>query len=205
MNPKFAQAYHWLGINLTSQAKHENAYSRFEKALELDPDNHVILMNFATSALEIKRFPEAEVACKRGLSVAPGYSQNWERLYTAYLLQGSKEKNIDDLVKDIEPLKSKNREIYYILAHYYKKRNTDKFQKYLSEGRSYAETEKGILLDRYQILDGDFNKYMDAAEKAYEERKLQYNFGVNSAHLLIGENRDNLRYKALVKKFREGR
>ena len=205
VNPKFAQAYHWLGINLTSQAKHENAYSRFEKALELDPDNHVILMNFATSALENKRFSEAEVACKRGLSVAPGYSQNWERLYTAYLLQGSKDKNIDDLVKDIEPLKSKNREIYYILAHYYKKRNTVKFQKYLSEGRSYAETEKGIQLDRYQILDGDFNKYMDAAEKAYEERKLQYNFGVNSAHLLIGENRDNPRYKALVKKFREGR
>ena len=71
LDAKFAQAYHWLGINLMSQGEYAEAYLTLKKALELDPDNHVILMNFATSALETKRFSEAEVACKRGLSVTP--------------------------------------------------------------------------------------------------------------------------------------
>jgi hypothetical protein len=73
------------------------------------------------------------------------------------------------------------------------------------ESRSYAETAKGIQLDRYQLLDGDFSKFMDEAEKAFEVRKLQYAFGVEAIEYYIGENRDNSRLKALVGKFRKGR
>jgi TolB-like protein/tetratricopeptide (TPR) repeat protein len=204
LDPKFAQAHHWLGINLTSQGKYEEAYSTLKKALELDPDNHVILMNFATSALETKRFSESEGACKRGLSVTPDYSQTWERLYTVYLYQGDLEKDIDDLVLEVESFINKNQQIYSVLAHYYKDRDPVKFQKYVSEGRSYAETAKGIQLDRYQLLDGDFSKYMDEAEKAFEVRKLQYAFGVEAIEYFIGENKDNPRFKALVGKFRKG-
>jgi tetratricopeptide (TPR) repeat protein len=204
LDPKFAQAYHWLGINLTSQGKYEEAYSTLKKALELDPDNHVILMNYATSALETKRFSEAEGACKRGLSVTPGYSQTWERLYAVYLYQGGLEKDIDDLVKEVESFINKNEQIYSVLAHYYKDRDPVKFQKYVSEGRSHAEVAKGIQLDRYQLLDGDFSKYMDEAEKAFEVRKLQYAFGVQAIEYFIGENKDNPRFKVLVGKFRKG-
>jgi len=194
-----------LGINLMSQGEYAEAYLTLKKALELDPDNHVILMNFATSALETKRFSEAEVACKRGLSVTPGYSRTWERLYTVYLYQGGLEKDIDDLVKEVESFINKNEQIYSVLAHYYKDRDPVKFQKYVSEGRSYAGTAKGIQLDRYQLLDGDFSKYMDEAEKAFEVRKLQYAFGVEAIEYFIGENKDNPRFKALVGKFRQGR
>jgi len=205
LDAKFAQAYHWLGINLMSQGEYAEAYLTLKKALELDPDNHVILMNFATSALETKRFSEAEVACKRGLSVTPGYSRTWERLYTVYLYQGGLEKDIDDLVKEVESFIDKNEQIYSVLAHYYKDRDPVKFQKYVSEGRSDAGAAKGIQLDRYQLLDGDFSKYMDEAEKAFEVRKLQYAFGVESIEYFIGENKDNPRFKALVGKFRQGR
>ena len=205
LDAKFAQAYHWLGINLLSQGEYAEAYLTLKKALKLDPDNHVILMNFAVSALETKRFSEAEAACKRGLSVTPGYSQTWERLYAVYLYQGGLGKDIDDLVKEVESFIDKNEQIYSVLAHYYKDRDPVKFQKYVSEGRSSAGTVKGVQLDRYQLLDGDFSKYMDEAEKAFEVRKLQYAFGVESIEYFIGENKDNPRFKALVGKFRQGR
>ncbi len=110
-----------MGINLTSQGKFDEAYSTLKRALELDPDNHVILMNFSISAIETNKFAEAEVANKRGLSVTPGYYLTWERLYTAYLYQGGREKDIDDLVKEIESFTNKNREIYNVLVHYYRK------------------------------------------------------------------------------------
>jgi len=205
LDSKFAQAYHWLGINLISQGKYQEAYSTLKKAVELDPDNHVVLLNFSTSAIETKKFDEAEVACKRGLSVTPDYTRNWEQLYTVYIDRDDRENDMDDLVKEVESFTNKNGELYFILAHYYKDRDTVKFQKYLSEGRSYAETAKGIQLDRYQLLDGDFSKYMDEAEKAFEVRKLQYSFGVEALEYFIGENRDNPRFKALVEKFRQGR
>jgi tetratricopeptide (TPR) repeat protein len=205
LDPKFAQAYHWLGINLTSQGKFEEAYSTLKKAVELDPDNHVVLMNFATCAIETKKFHEAEVVCKRGLSVTPDYYQTWEKLYIVYSIQGGRDKDINDLVSEIELFINKNTQIYSVLAHYYKDRDTVKFQKYVSEGRSYAETAKGIQLDQYQLLDGDFSKYMDEAEKAFEVRKLQYAFGVEAVGFFIGENKDNPRYKDLVGKFRKGR
>ena len=67
------------------------------------------------------------------------------------------------------------------------------------------EQQRGVELDRYQLLDGDFRKYMDEAEKAFELRKLQYAFGVEALEYFIGENRDNPRFMALVEKFRQGR
>ena len=46
---------------------------------------------------------------------------------------------------------------------------------------------------------------MDRAEEAFETKKLPYAFGNLSSTYYLDEYNDNPRYKALVKKFREGR
>ena len=107
-------------------------------------------------------------------------------------------------MKEVESFIDKNEQICSVLAHYYKDRDPVKSQEYVGKGRSYAGTAKGVQLDRFQLLDGDFIKYMDEAEKAFEVRKLQYAFGVESIEYFIGENKDNPRFKALVGKFRKG-
>ena len=120
LDPKFAQAYHWLGINLTSQGRYEEAYLILKKALELDPDNHVILLNFSIPSIELSKYQDAETANKRGLSVNPDYYNNWDMLYVGYNRQGDRGKDINDIVNRIEPIFNKNRHIYRILVHYYK-------------------------------------------------------------------------------------
>ena len=60
LDPKFAQAYHWLGINLSAQGKFEEAHAILQSALKLDPNNHVILFNSALPAAELGKFEMAE-------------------------------------------------------------------------------------------------------------------------------------------------
>ena len=120
IDPKFAQAYHWLGINLTSQGRFDEAYLNLKKGLELDPGNHVILLNFSVASIELGKHEEAETANKKGLSVNPNYYNNWELLYVNYVRQSSRQKDIDDLINEIETFINKNRQIYSILVHYYK-------------------------------------------------------------------------------------
>jgi hypothetical protein len=54
-------------------------------------------------------------------------------------------------------------------------------------------------------LDVDFSGFMDRAEKAFAAKKLPYGFGNVSMTYYLDEYKDSPRYKALVKKFREGR
>jgi len=205
LDPKFAQAYHWLGINLTSQGRFDEAYLNLKKGLELDPGNHVILLNFSVALIELGKHEEAETANKRGLSVNPNYYNNWELLYVNYVLQSSRKKDIDDLINEIETFINKNRQIYSILVHYYKDKDVKKFNEYLVKLKSYLEVTKSRSLEQYQILDVDFSGFMDRAEKAFETKKLPYAFGNVSMTYYLDEYNDNPRYKALVKKFRKGR
>jgi len=205
LDPKFAQAYHWLGINLTSQGRFDEAYLNLKKGLELDPGNHVILLNNSVALIELGKYEEAETANKRGLSVNPNYYNNWELLYVNYVLQSSREKDIDDLINEIETLIDKNRQVYSILVHYYKDKDVKKSNEYLVKLKSYLKVSKSKPLEQYQILDDNFSVFMDRAEKAFEAKKLPYGFGSLSTTYYLGEYKDSARYKALVKKFREGR
>ena len=205
IDPKFAQAYHWLGINLSSQGKFEEAYLNLNKALELDPVNHVILLNFSVPSIELGKYEEAEAASKKGLSVNPNYSNNWELLYANYIRQTGREKDIDNLINEIETFINKNRQIYSVLVHYYKDKDVERFNEYSAELESYLIATKWRYLDHYQILDTNFSDFMDRAEEAFETKTLAYGFGNISMTYYLDEYKDNPRYKALVKKFREGR
>jgi tetratricopeptide (TPR) repeat protein len=205
IDPKFAQAYHWLGINLTSQGRFDEAYLNLKKGLELDPGNHVILLNFSVPSIELGKYEEAETANKKGLSVNPNYYNNWELLYVNYVRQIGRQKDIDDLINEIETFINKNRQIYSILVHYYKDKDVKIFNEYSVKLKSYLEATKSRYLEQYQILDVDFSGFMDRAEKAFAAKKLPYGFGNVSMTYYLDEYKDSPRYKALVKKFREGR
>jgi len=204
IDPKFAQAYHWLGINLTSQGRFDEAYLNLKKGLELDPGNHVILLNFSVPSIELGKYEEAETANKKGLSVNPNYYNNWELLYANYVRQSSRKKDIDDLINEIETFINKNRQICSILVHYYKDKDVKKSNEYLVKLKSYLKVSKSSSLEQYQILDVDFSGFMDRAEKAFETKKLPYGFGNVSMTYYLDEYKDSPRYKALVKKFRKG-
>ena len=205
IDPKFAQAYHWLGINLTSQGRFDEAYLILKKALGLDPVNHVILLNFSVPSIELEKYDEAEAANKKGLSVNPGYYNNLELLYAGYVRRSGRENDIKNLVDEIETYINKNRQIYNILVHYYKDKDDEKFNEYSAKLKSYLNTTKWRYLEQSKILYIGFDAFMEQAEKAYTMKTLMYGFGTVSTYYFLDEHKDNPRYKALVEKFREGR
>ncbi|MBC8243154.1 MAG: TIR domain-containing protein [Verrucomicrobia bacterium] len=198
LNPKSAQAYLWLGINLASRGQFEEAYSTYEKALKLDPDNHVILLQFGRIATTLGRFEEAESMAKRGLSVNPDYYNNWLMLYSNYVRQGGNEDEIENLVKEVESFTNKNEHIYRILVHYYKINNNEKFEKLLKLGRAFDESTKRYNLDSYLLFEGKFDEYMTAAEQAFKERKLGWGFW---DQIGLNEYWDDPRLKAFMEQF----
>lgn len=46
-NPQNAQAYMFLGICLNEMNDPANAYNSFNKAIQLEPENHLIYLNFS--------------------------------------------------------------------------------------------------------------------------------------------------------------
>jgi TolB-like protein len=202
LNPKFAQAYLWLGINLSSRGKFEEGYSTLEKALKLEPDNHVVLLQIGRAATALGEFEDAESMAKRGLSVNPNYYNNWGMLYFNYICQGGNDDKMASLINEVEPYTNKDRNIYEVLTHYYKHTDDNKFEKYMAEGRAFDKSTKGHDLDIYLLMEGKFEEYMTASEKAFEDRKLRWGFG---RHVFLDEHRDDPRLKVLIEKHRKGR
>ena len=204
LDPKFAQAYHWLAINLQIQGKHEEAFATYQTALKLDPNNHVILMNSSLPAMRLGKYDIAVKRCKLGLSLAPNYYLNWSFLYQAYLMQESKENEIKALVSEVETISNKNKDIYSILTHYYWKKDTEKHQAYLAAARNYNknETRGKHQIDAFLIAEGKIDEFIKLANERFDAGTFDYVF---EANLFVNEVKSDPRIQKLIKKIHNGK
>ena len=123
-------------------------------------------------------------------------------IYFNYICQGGNDDKMASLINEVEPYTNKDRNLYEILTHYYKHKDDNKFEKYMAEGRAFDKSTKGHDLDIYLLMEGKFEEYMTASEKAFEDRKLRWGFG---RHVFLDEHRDDPRLKVLIEKHRKGR
>ena len=204
LDSKHAQAYHWLAINLQIQGKHEEAFAIYQTALKLDPNNHVILMNSALPAMRLAKYNIAEKRCKLGLSLAPNYYLNWSFLYQAYIMQSNKVNEIKELIDEIENISNKNEDIYSILIHYYWKKDSEKYQSYLSAARNYNqnETRGKHKIDSYQITEGKIDEFIKLANERFDAGTFNYVF---EANLFVNELKSDPRIQKLIKKIHNGK
>ena len=194
----------WLGINLSSQGKFEEAHAILQSALKLDPNNHVILFNSALPASELGKHSIAEENTKLGLTIAPNYYLNWSALYRTYKRQVNKESEIKGLIQDLEQISNKDRNIYDVLVHYNWKKDEAKYQSYLSAARTSIknETRGEHTLDFYMITEGKIEQVVETALQRFNEGKFDYGFGSN---LFISEVLSDERIASFIKKTREGK
>jgi len=204
LDPKFAQAYHWLSINLSTQGKFEESYGIIQSALKLDPNNHVILMNSSLPARKLGYYLIAETNTKLGLSLSPNYLLNWLSLYQTYLDQENKENEIKSLILDVESISDKDRNIYDLLVHYYWKKDKNKFESYLSAARSYIdnETRGEHNLDYYLITEGKLDDLLLTANQRFKDGRFNYNFCSN---IFISDFFNDKKVASLIKLIQAGK
>ena len=161
-------------------------------------------MNSSLTAMRLAKYDIAEKRCKLGLSLTPNYYLNWTFLYQTYLIQGSKENEIKELVNELENISNKNKDIYNILTHYYWKKDPQKYQSYLESARNYNknETRGEHEIDFYQIPEGKIDEFIKLANERFDAGTFNYVF---EANLFVNEVRSDPRIQKLIKKIHNGK
>jgi len=203
LNPKIAQAHQWLGINLTSQMRYDEAYDTLQRGLELDPHHPVLLVNFTGAAIELKKFGEALSAIEKGFDIHPDFKSYWNALYKTHILKGSSEEEIAKVIKDIEELNTPNTAILGPLTHYYQKRDKEKFEALLTKWKASAQSMNRSAFPMYSIFDLGIDEFIKKADENYTNNKyLPFNF---THEILLLDHRDNPNYKRFVEKISKGK
>jgi tetratricopeptide (TPR) repeat protein len=88
------QALNIQGYKLLQSEQVKKALDCFKKALELSPDNPVILNNLGNALQKLNRLNEAIEAYQRAIRSKPEYHKPYKNLALLYQLQGSTEKAV---------------------------------------------------------------------------------------------------------------
>ena len=203
LNPKIAQAHQWLGINLKSQMRYDEAYDSIQLGLELDPHHPVLLVNFTGAAIELNKFDEALSAIEKGFDIHPDFKGYWNALYKTHILKGSSESEIAKVIKDIEGLNTPNTAILGPLTHYYQKRDKEKFEALLTKWKASAQSKNRSAFPMYSIFDLGIDGFIKKADENYTNNKyLPFGF---THEILLVDHRDNPNYKKFVEKISKGK
>ncbi len=202
LNPKIAQAYQWLGINLHAQGKFQEAYDTFKLGLDLDPNHHVLLYNFTQSCNSLGKYDEGEIHAKKSISLNPLYLDSWDGLYVNYLRSGADSKTIENLISEIEGIIDKNQVVYNILIHYYHEKDSKKYKSYLNKANELDKFSGNRYLQNKVVLEVGIDRFIEMAEKAYNKNTFFYGIATD---MFMFEYRDHPKFVAFVEKIRKGK
>ena len=202
LNPKIAQAYQWLGINLHAQGKFQEAYDTFKLGLDLDPNHHVLLYNFTQSCNSLGKYDEGEIHAKKSISLNPLYLDSWDGLYVNYLRSGADSKTIENLISEIEGIIDKNQVVYNILIHYYHEKDSKKYESYLNKANELDKFSGNRYLQNKVVLEVGIDRFIEMAEKAYDNNTFFYGIATD---MFMFEYRDHPMFVAFVEKIRKGK
>jgi len=202
LNPKIARAHQWLGLNLQTQGRRQEANESLMRGLALDPNHQVININLALNNLAMGNLEAAEQYAKITRNINPNYFDYWVFLYMIHTQAGQREDKIAALIKEIEEIPNKDSAIFGILIHYYKDRDPNKSDLYYKLASKYDETVNNTALQDRLLMKIGFDEFMELADKAFEDNTLPFNF---ETHLFISDYTNNPKYKSFVEKIRKGK
>ena len=202
LNSKIAQAHQWLGICLEAQGRYEEAEESFLKGEELDPNHHVLLMNMTSLYGRLGRFDDAERYAKKGISINPTFYQIRYQLYNTYIQAGDKEAEIEEMVKELEGIKTKDQPINNILIHYYKDKDPSKSDTYYERAYELDKLTGNSTFQTRVILKVEFDEFIRLANQAFDNGNID--FGIEFDIFCI-EFKDNPKMKALAERIKKGK
>jgi len=202
LNSKIAQAHQWLGICLEAQGRYEEAEESFLKGEELDPNHHVLLMNMTSLYGRLGRFDDAERYAKKGISINPTFYQIRYQLYNTYIQAGDKEAEIEEMVKELEGIKTKDQPINNILIHYYKDKDPAKSDTYYERAYELDKLTSNSTFQTRVILKVEFDEFIRLANQAFDNGSID--FGIEFDIFCI-EFKDNPKMKALAERIKKGK
>ena len=135
-------------------------------------------------------------------NINPSFFDYWLFLYMIHSQAENRADKIDAMIREVEEIPNKDTPIFTMLIHYYKDRDSGKFNKYSKLADEYAKTVNSTALQDRLIAKVGFDEFMKLAEEAFKNNTLPFNF---ETLLFIWDHRDTPKYKAFVEKIRKGK
>src|SRR5438132_3163176 len=118
LDPNYATAHHWFGIDVLSPlGEHDHAIAELKRAVQLDPFSAVINTELGLSYIVARRYPDAVAQLRNTVELDPGFPYAHSMLGDAFVLSGQ----LDQAIGEYEKAHNIGNEYYPLMreAHAY--------------------------------------------------------------------------------------
>ena len=169
INPNFALAHRWYGLELTRRGRFAEALRETRLALKLDPLSLDVRLVLAYAYLFSGRYSEAVAEAKRILAVDPSFPRARMVLGRALFFQGQREMGIREL-------QAHNPKTYWIASAYAatgRKQEALEILDYVQKTQPWAERMQPWGEAMVYAALGEKNRALDILEALFAKKDLQ--------------------------------
>lgn len=195
LNPNYATAHHFYGIQVSYLGRHEESLAHLERALEIDPFSLTITRAFGERLIFARRYDDAITQLKKTLELDADFELAHFSLAIAYQMKGSHAEAVEEYAKYQEQIGEP--QTAAIMRESYSKSGWQGFLRMITEKRVRFNSPLDNLATFYAAL-GEKDKAFAELNRSYENRE-----NVMS-HLKIDPRldplRDDPRFQELLRK-----
>jgi TolB-like protein/DNA-binding winged helix-turn-helix (wHTH) protein/Tfp pilus assembly protein PilF len=177
LNPNYANAHHWYGINSLWVNRGEQARAEVQRARQLDPLSLVINANLGFVFAATNAHAEGIDQCRKTLEMDPNFAHAYFRLGQIYVLMGRNEDAITELQKAISLSGGSSRAVAELGLAYAQARKKREARKLIDE---LTEKSKQHYVSAFNFAViygglGETERTLEWLEKADQERSPSLN------------------------------
>lgn len=174
LDPNFANAHHWFGLELSWMGRSDEALMHLRRAVELDPLNLKFNDNLGQALLNARHDDDALAQLKKTLEMDPNFAGTYNDLATLYRYQGhydlwldvsKKNATLNDGQEDMA--------MYAEIERIYKqsgyKPAVNRTIEIYKQRNAHSYFDPGIIAEEYAFL-GDKDQALQWLERAYQAK-----------------------------------
>jgi serine/threonine protein kinase/tetratricopeptide (TPR) repeat protein len=174
LDPNFANAHHWFGLELSWIGRSDEAITHSRRAVELDPLNLKFNDNLGQVLLNARHDDEGLTQLNRTIEMDPNFAGTYADLATLYRYQGHYDLWLDawkknaTLNEDQEDLALLT-EVLPIYKQSGYKAAANRIIELYKKRREHSYIDPGFIAEEYAFL-GDKDHALEWLEKGYQEK-----------------------------------
>ncbi len=174
LDPNFANAHHWFGLELSWIGRSDEAIMHSRRAVELDPLNLKFNDNLGQVLVNARHDDEGLTQLNKTIEMDPNFAGTYGDLSTLYRYQGHYDQWLDALKKNAtlndsqEDLALVN-EVQPIYKQSGYKAAVNRIIELYKKRRERSYVDPGFIAEEYAFL-GDKDHALEWLEKAYQEK-----------------------------------
>jgi len=168
LNPNYATAHHFYGIQVSYLGRHEESLAQLERALEIDPFALVITRAYGERLIFARRYDDAITQLKKTLELDAGFAAAHFSLAIAYQVKGNHAEAVEEYAKYQEQIGEP--QTAAIMRESYSRSGWQGFLRMITEKRIRFNSPLDNLATFYAAL-GEKDKAFAELNKSYENRE----------------------------------